>query len=181
MVRSLRLPIPILFILASCASSGDRVRFGAGDWLRSPLFRVTKNENANYVVYDLMLDGSGRLTEHPLDVYWIMDATDGSRAELNGIEQGIYGVTIAELAPEAGRLGFMINAMKSKRFDVDISSADQEIETYTTIDGQRAVITKIHLFVRASWNPFSPDVEIHLAGLTGGKDRHVPVTELIRD
>ncbi len=188
MIRSLPFSISILFVLASCVSGGverDARFYRAGepgsDWSRSSLFRITKNENANYVCYDLVLDGTGRLTESSLDVYWIMAAADGNREELNGIEQGIYGVTITDLVPEDGVLGFQINAMESKRFDVDLSSADQEIETYTTIDGQRAVITQIHLFVHATWNPFNPDVEIQLDGLSGAENGSSPVTELIRD
>ena len=121
-----------------------------------------------------------RLVSNPLDVYWIMDARDGSREELNGYEQNIYGVTIEELDLEVGFLGFIINAMESKRFDVEISSRKGKIEAYTTIDGQRARITDIHLFVRSTWNPFNPDIEIRLDGVADGEDKPIQVTELIK-
>lgn len=149
---------------------------------RHPLFRVTKSQNANYVKYDLLLTGDD-FADDPLDVYWIMETADGKEEGLNSIEVNLYGITIEEV--ESQRLDFRINGVKSKIFDVTLPSVSEDmkvtenIKTYTTIDRQRATLTGIHLVIRSTWNPFSPDVEVQLTGISTEDQR--PVTESIRD
>ena len=187
MVRKAPILTAALCLLFSCSTSGDR-RYEDGQFSdasssiqRHPLFRVTKSENANYVNYDLLLRG-GDFADEPLDVYWIMETGDGEEEGLNSYEVGLYGITIGEVRPRA--LEFRINGV-DKVFDITLASGTEDMKVtedtvaYTTIDGQRAVLTGIHLVIRKTWNPFSPDVEVQLTGISTEDQQQV--TESIRN
>ena len=168
-------------ILTACATGAPGVPLKMADGAeRRQLLRLTKNENANYVVYDQILNGSGQLADRPLDVYWIMGAEAGQREELNSLEQNIYGATIEQVDRAEGRLVFAINAFRSKHFEAGVASADTSSEVFTTIDGNRAQVTDVHLTIHKTWNPLRPDVEVRLAGTAEREAGRVPVEETIR-
>lgn len=146
---------------------------------RRQLLRVTKSENANYVVYDQILDDSGQLADAPLDVYWIMEAEAGQREELNTFEQDIYGITIEQVDRDQGWLVFAINAVKAKRFEAGVVPVDGSGGVFTTIGGGRAQVTDVHLEIRNTWNPLRPEVEVHLAGMAECETGAIPVEEVI--
>lgn len=60
------------------------------------LFRVTRNTNANVVLYEARLSAPGRLDESdPVHPVWLMLAEDGHREELNLVESAMaYGVEV---------------------------------------------------------------------------------------
>jgi hypothetical protein len=62
------------------------------------LFRVTRNTNANVVVYEARLASPGVLDERdPVHPVWIMLAEDGRREELNLVESAMaFGVEVRE-------------------------------------------------------------------------------------
>ena len=60
----------------------------------SELFRVTRNTNANVVLYEARLRDGGQLEdEEPVRPVWLLLAEDGRREELNGLESALaYGI-----------------------------------------------------------------------------------------
>jgi hypothetical protein len=60
------------------------------------LFRVTRNTNANVVIYEARLASPGVLDErNPVHPVWLMLAEDGRREELNPFEAAMaYGVDV---------------------------------------------------------------------------------------
>lgn len=59
------------------------------------LFQIDRSKNANVVCYDVRLDGTGSLQKDPLDIYWLMKATDGSRESLGVFERAhAYGADV---------------------------------------------------------------------------------------
>jgi hypothetical protein len=60
------------------------------------LFRVTRNTNANVVVYEARLASPGVLDERdPVHPVWVMLAEDGRREELNLVESAMaFGVEV---------------------------------------------------------------------------------------
>jgi hypothetical protein len=173
-------PLAWLALLASCGATAESARGDEAGAERRQVLRITKSENDNYVVYDQVLDASGRLADAPLDVYWVMDGERGQRAELNGFERDIYGVTIERVDRLAGLLVFAINAVRSKRFEVAVAADGAGPEVFTAIDGDSARVTDVHLVVRSTWNPLQPDVEIRLTGETEKPAGMVAVEEVIR-
>jgi hypothetical protein len=65
------------------------------------LFRVTRNTNANVVVYEARLSAQGRLDAgDPVHPVWLMLAEDGRREELNLVESAMaYGVDVLPEEP----------------------------------------------------------------------------------
>ena len=199
MFRAWMAILPLTLLLQGCsATSGN-----AGDELRESssqeepvsesahsifLFRVSKDENANYVVYDVIVDEKGRLAEEPLDAYWIMAAGDGQRAELNRMEQGVYGTTIVEVDRASGRMTFKVNGVDSKPIDVELVSAVEadmagseakSARAYMTIDGQRAKLLGVHLVIVKTLNPLRPKVDAQLTGRVQQGDKWVGVGEVV--
>jgi hypothetical protein len=60
------------------------------------LFRVTRNTNANVVLYEARLSAPGKLDEgDPVHPVWLMLAEDGHREELNLVESALaYGLEV---------------------------------------------------------------------------------------
>ena len=179
MTRNIPILVAALCVLSSCSMSGESredVPFAeaSSSRQRHPLFRVTKSENANYVKYDLLLAGADRFADDPLDVYWIIETAEGKEEGLNSFEVDLYGITIVKVLP--GSLDFRINGVESKVFDVTLASDSGVIQTCTTIDGQRAMLTAIHLVITSTWNPFNPNVEVQLTGTSLEDQRRVTET-----
>lgn len=166
-----------LFSLSACTTPPALVLDPEEERLN--LFKVTKSENANYVVYDLILDEQGRIAAEPLDVYWVLDAEDGRKVGLNSVERGIYGVAIDAVDRDAGKVSFVINAVGTAPMDVELSSAGHAAVS-TTIDGKRARLETVHLRITHGWNPFDPDVEVDLAGVSLEDGDREAVQETIR-
>jgi hypothetical protein len=106
------------------------------------LFRVTRNTNANVVVYEARLSSPGVLDERePVRPVWIMLAEDGRREELNPFEAAMaYGV---ELRPRrSGRAPeFAIRARPDQI--IRIVLRDGCPEAWTRIDGQEATLRQV--------------------------------------
>ncbi len=150
-----------------------------GNSLRYTLFRVTKDENKNYVVYDVVADAQGKLASEPIDAYWVMAEKNGQRAQLNFAERGAYGVAVKDVDRDAGELTFVIKGFDSKPMRVDKSPDGQRVMAYTTIAGEPAAVDTIHLKIKKTLNPLSPDVRAELTGVSTKTGK--PVQEEIRN
>ncbi|MBI4042162.1 MAG: DUF4833 domain-containing protein [Deltaproteobacteria bacterium] len=157
---------------------------------RATLFRITKNENRNYVVYDLLFDRRCHPLENPLDVYWMMGERRGEREELNRMEERLYGATLEQIDEESGLLRFFVNGVEQKEMEAEITEEQGTLFTrchvavYTQITKQRAKVKNIHLLIEKSWNPFRPRIKIVLKGLasvldSNGIPRWIEVEETI--
>ena len=63
------------------------------------IFRITKSENANKVVYEAVLDEANPNKILDVHAFWIRDATDGHIEELGFIDRTLaYGVRIDKKA-----------------------------------------------------------------------------------
>lgn len=68
------------------------------------LFHVTKSENKNYVVYELVMDKKDPQKMDTVIAYWIRANEDGRRRDLKWIEKQIgYGVRIDEAKSDSIR------------------------------------------------------------------------------
>ena len=85
-----------LGFLAGALTTVPAASTPAGNPCPAHLFVIERNKNANIVVYDANLGPAGDLTaSEPVKAYWLMNATDGHREELNIIErQRAYGFDV---------------------------------------------------------------------------------------
>ncbi len=149
---------------------------GAAQPCSTELFRVTRNTNANVVVYEARLVPPGRIDANdPLHPVWIMLAEDGHREELNLIESAMaYGV---ELQPQDadGVPVVAIRAMPELSIRVEMEAGCPVART--RIAGRDAVLRRV--VVEASGGLFPQVAHLDLVGLVRGagvevRERIVP-------
>lgn len=114
--------------------------------ISQPLFVIERNTNANVVHYDAHLTPSGDLDAvRPIDAYWIMDALDGRREELNSLERSrAYGFRVE---PGADPNSVRIELVAQKRRTIEVRREGGVVRAETTIAGRRAYLSRI--FVNA--------------------------------
>lgn len=147
---------------------------GAAQPCDPELFRVTRNTNANVVVYEARLAPPGHLDANdPLHPVWIMLAEDGRREELNLVESAMaYGV---ELQPQDadGPPVVTIRAMPELPIRVEMEAGCPVART--RIAGRDAVLRRV--VVEASGGLFPTVAHVDLVGLVRGtevRERIVP-------
>jgi hypothetical protein len=121
------------------------------------LFVIERSKNANLVVYDANLTASGALdAKSPVTVYWILNAKEGQREELNRVERNrAYGFDIAP-GKESGTYSLTLEAGKNHPFVVAIRQGCPVV--LDTIDGRESILDKI--FVKEkSGGGLNPAVE----------------------
>jgi len=147
---------------------------GAAQTCDPELFRVTRNTNANVVVYEVRLAPPGRVDANdPLHPVWIMLAEDGHREELNFIESAMaYGV---ELQPQDGDgpPAVAIRAMPELPIRIEMEAGCPVART--RIAGLDAVLRRV--VVEASGGLLPTVAHLDLVGLVRGtevRERIVP-------
>lgn len=84
---------------------------------RSPLFRIERSTNANYVQYDaVVLDRAALDPKSPIVAYWILAAKDGRREALSAIEHRAYGFRV--VAEGDGRWLLVLRAARDRSIRV---------------------------------------------------------------
>ena len=134
------------------------------------LFRVTRNTNANVVVYEARMSAPGVLDERePVHPVWIMLAEDGRREELNPFEAAMaYGVEVRRR--ESGEaLEFAVRARPDEPIRIVIRDGCPVART--RIDGREATLRLV--MVTASGG-FIPEVlHVDLVGVAVAGDVEV--------
>jgi Domain of unknown function (DUF4833) len=120
------------------------------------LFTIERSKNANLVVYDARRTESGELDpKQPVVVYWILNAKNGEREELNRVEsQRAYGFDIAP-GKESGTYALTLKGGKKRPFLVAMREGCPVV--LDTIDGREAILDRI--YVKAKDDGLSPKVE----------------------
>ncbi len=106
------------------------------------LFQIDRSKNANIVCYDVRLDGTGSLLKDPLDIYWLLKATDGSRESLGVFERAhAYGASV-------------VNNYGNDSADVRLQALDKPIRitrrngkwvALMSINGTSAVLERVYV------------------------------------
>ncbi len=143
---------------------------GAAQPCDPELFRVTRNTNANVVVYEARLAQPGRIdAKDPVRPVWIMLAEDGRREELNLVESVMaYGV---ELQPQDGEGPpvVAIRAMPELSIRVELEAGCPVART--RIAGRDALLRRV--VVEASGGLFPTVAHLDLVGLARGTGTEV--------
>jgi hypothetical protein len=138
---------------------------GAAQPCDPELFRVTRNTNANVVVYEARLAQPGRIDANdPLHPVWIMLAEDGRREELNLIESAMaYGVEL-QRQEEDGPPVVAIRAMPELPIRLEMEAGCPVART--RIGGRDAVLRRV--VVEASGGLFPTVAHLDLVGVVRG-------------
>lgn len=133
------------------------------------LFIVARTTNGNVVHYDAHLTKGGDIDPaDPIDVYWTIGSSSGSREDLSFLERRrAWGVNVRRRSD-----GHFIMALVSqKQIEVEIYRKDGVVRAETLIAGSRAFLNKIFvniegpiLFPRVNYiELFGIDVETGMA------------------
>jgi hypothetical protein len=160
----------LLLLLTAAALWGSE----RGMW--QPLFVIERSTNANVVHYDARLTPSGELdSSQPIDAYWIMQAADGRREELNGIERSrAYGFTVT---PGGDSHSVRIELVAQKRRTIEVHRDGNTVRAETTIAGRRAYLTRIYVNTgRLLAVPRVKSIELFGTDVETGESLHESVT-----
>jgi hypothetical protein len=126
------------------------------------LFRVTRNTNANVVVYEARLSAQGNLDAgDPVHPVWLMLAEDGRREELNLVESAMaYGVDVL-LEETGGAPTVAIRARPELAIRVEMVSGCPVART--RISGRDASLRRVT--VEATGGLFPEVVHLDVVGL----------------
>src|SRR5689334_25158042 len=88
-----------------------------GQTTTQPLFYIERSKNANIVKYDARLDSTGQLrAKSPVDVYWLMFATDSSREDLNWVESKFaYGFDVRRHPADSSAWTLVMRAKRDRQ------------------------------------------------------------------
>jgi len=106
------------------------------------LFTIERSKNANLVVYDARLTASGELDpKNPVVVYWLLNAQDGRREELNRVErQRAYGF---DIEPGKDPDTYVLRLKAGKKRPIGVAMRDGCPVALGTIGGRPSVLERI--------------------------------------
>ena len=135
------------------------------------LFVIRRSLNANVVVYDAVRDKAGRLDrDRPVTAFWLMNADQGERKDLNLIEKAeAYGF---DVRPEPGDAAeIRLKAMEQRPIRVQLAGGRPQ--AVTRIAGQDAVLDLVYIRTKPGSSVHVQYVDLHGFSIRG----HRPVRE----
>ena len=108
------------------------------------VFRITKSENKNMVIYEIELEEENPDHVKNLKGYWVMNQTDGHIEDINWIERKMsYGIKIEKQTET--EIFFHIVALPKQK--LHIYKVNGEWKCETDVDGVAAIIESIFIDV----------------------------------
>lgn len=127
-----------LFAFAIAALSVYSFSFAANE----PLFKIERSKNANIVQYDANMDADGGIDrKKPIDHYWLLYASDGSRQELNMFQNRAYGFSVDY--NDSGYFDMRMKAVENRPLRIFLVDGRPKAEIM--INGKNAYLSKIYI------------------------------------
>jgi hypothetical protein len=150
-----RIPLlaPILGVLSGVAMMAVSA---AADPCPAHLFVIERSKNANIVAYDANLAPSGDFAaSEPVRAYWLMNAKNGEREELNVVErQRAYGF---DVAPGDAPATYAFTFKAGRKRQLTIRQHNGCPTAFVAIGGQSGILRR--LFVRSKEGFGRPTIE----------------------
>jgi phosphatidylglycerophosphate synthase len=123
--------------------------------IANQLFYLQRDPNTNTVIYQLNVNGAGKLDEdEPIKVFWIRYAEQGEVKDLNFIQRKFaYGLSAKKLTTDKYELKFA--AYDKVRFFLMRSPTDKAFHVYATIANKQVVLERVFLRIEGGtfWVP----------------------------
>ncbi|EAY18094.1 hypothetical protein TVAG_306150 [Trichomonas vaginalis G3] len=145
------------------------------DQVRYELFKVTKSENKNYVVYELVMKKDEPEKMETVHAFWIRAAEDGAKRDLKWIEKQMrYGVRIDEVHDD--NIKFHVVAIS--RINLTAIKKDDKYLCKCLINGVDAIIETIYIDVVTSmFVPHVNSITISGKALDDGREVSEVITK----
>jgi hypothetical protein len=126
------------------------------------LFYLQRDPNINTVIYQLNVNGAGKLDEdEPVHVFWIRYGEHGEHKDLNFIQRKFaYGLSAKKVATDRYVLKFA--AYDKVPFYLQKTSADNAFHVVTVINNKQIVINRVYLRIEGGtfWVPNVKYIEV---------------------
>ncbi len=147
---------------ADATAPAPEPKFPVPNGIPNQLFYLQRDPNTNTVIYQLNVDGAGKVDEdEPIRIFWIRYAEQGQQQDLNFIQRKFaYGVKAKKIGPDKYELRF---AAYSKRpFYLMKAGPDHAFHVYTAIANKQSVLDRIFLRIEGGtfWVPNVKYVEL---------------------
>lgn len=143
---------------------------------RDELFKITRNKDANEIIYHLNTDERGRLDlKKPIEAYWIRYDLEEEGRPLTTLERKYaYGLKFSNVTTDGGSFQFV-------SFDKPlflVRTGKQQFEVQAEINGERMLLEEIYLSLGGGsfWFPKVNYVELRAKAANGEK-----ITQRIED
>ncbi|MCL2389831.1 MAG: DUF4833 domain-containing protein [Endomicrobia bacterium] len=110
------------------------------------LFHIERNKNTNIVQYDANVNNGVIDSKNPIDVYWILHASRGQRAELSSFERRAFGFTVKY--NEGGYFDLALNAVPDR--NIKVFMVNGEPKAKILINGEEVFLTKVYVSARSN-------------------------------
>lgn len=143
---------------------------------RDELFKITRNKDANEIIYHLNTDERGRLDQKaPIEAYWIRYEPVEKGRPLNYFERKFaYGLEFSEVTADGGTFQFV---SFDRRLYL-LRNGKRQFEIQAEIDGKRLKLEEVYLSLGGGsfWFPKVNFIELRLRN-----DKGERVLERIKD
>lgn len=107
------------------------------------LFKITRNKDANEIIYHLNTDERSRLDlKKPIEAYWIRYEVEGKGRDLSAIERKYaYGLKFSNITADGATFRFV-------SFDRElflVRNGKRHFEVQAEIDGERLKLEEVYL------------------------------------
>jgi hypothetical protein len=138
------------------------IHFPTPTGIARQLFYLQRDPNTNTIIYQLNVDGHGRVNwKEPIHVFWMRYEEQGQPKELNFVQRRFaYGVHAKQVEPDTYELRFV--SYSKILFYLSKSKADDQYRVYATIARKRAVLKRIYVRIEGGsfWVPNVQYVEL---------------------
>ena len=134
-----------------------------------PLFYIERALNANIVRYDARLDSNGSLDrKEPVIVYWVLNAEDGRRKDLNIIDRKqAYGIKVKQGVTQGE---YLLTIVSFKDRPIRVFMNDGLVRAEMDINGSPAFLERV--FIQTTGAFSKPKfIEFYGKDVTTGEER----------
>jgi hypothetical protein len=157
--------IDVKGVVCPVPDSLSSIHFPTPSGIANQLFYLQRNSNTNTIIYQLNIDGKGRLnSKEPIHVFWIRYQEEGQPEELSFIQRRFaYGLKTRQVEPDTYELRFV--SYSKFIFYLSKSNGVEQYRVYATISRKRAVLNRIYVHIEEGGSFWRPNVKyIELTG-----------------
>jgi phosphatidylglycerophosphate synthase len=139
--------------------SVSSIHFPTPSGIANQLFYLQRTPNTNTIIYQLNVDGHGRLnTKEPIHVFWLRYEEEGQIEELNFIQRRFaYGLKSKQVEPDRYELRFV--SYSKVIFYLSKPNGVEQYRVYATISGKQAELKHIYVHIEEGGSFWRPNVK----------------------
>ena len=182
-ISILFLSVPVLFSFKPFVHTGDvgnesvhTIHLSDPDTFPVPnnvkelLFYIQRDPNTNTIVYELNIDGNGKISEkEPVHTFWIRYPEGGGRKDLNYLQRKFaYGINSKAI----GNGNFELHSVAYSKLALILrKDVKNQYHVYTDISNKKCILSRVFIRIDGGsfWSPNVLYIELKGIDITTGK------------